>query len=424
MNFKPMLDDFALELLAGQASGVEKSIVEYEVPFADGAILDDMGVKARRFQIKTIWRRENYEAYPFFLEHVKLDRLNSFVHPDLGLIRGRIRSASVARDDRLCAEIDIEFIEDANPDAAPAYDPPLVANLEDGFNKSSAALMDSAAAELGAAGIDPSAEIDPEKPISEQVPARTVSARALVARIEMSVAALRGAFDTVLNPVESAVGMFSYGLSLPGAMIGAVARAAERAALVAGGAANAPVMFAASLRGNVSRLLAAVPAMAGQITVAAANIAALVAGEIFAADESRKAVLRRIEDAPQWRPDGTRADTPPAPRVLTAGELDESLGRIREMIFDGAAAARALGCAPAVPVLARQAAELARYVNAVKLERDRMISVEAEDATPLHLICLRHGLPYSYADRICTINSFRNPTFCVGQVRVYERRQG
>jgi hypothetical protein len=176
-----------------------------------------------------------------------------------------------------------------------------------------------------------------------------------------------------------------------------------------------------STTSRISLYRYAIPALGNQIMIAAATIAALVTGKMFVVDESQKTTLRRIENTPQWRPDGTSLNVPPPPKVLTANELDESLARIREMLKDATTAARAIGCASAVPVLAKQADELTRYINVIKLERDRIITVEAENPMPLHLICLRHGLPYSYADRICTINDFWNPTFCEGEVRIYAR---
>jgi pterin-4a-carbinolamine dehydratase len=423
MSYKPKLDEFTLELIGSADTGIEKAIVEYEVPFANGGILDDMGVKARRFQIKTIWRKDNYEQHQKFLDHVTLEQTNTLIHPEFGIIRGRVKSANVTHDSRrLCAEISIEFAEDKNPDAVPTYNLSLEANLEDGFNKSMASLIDSIAAELAEEGLDPSVEVDPNKSLGGQVPARKVSARALLAKMDQSVSALNKASNAVLNPVESAIGMFNYGASLPGAIIGAVARAVERTAMIANSAGNAPNIFVASMRSSVSRLVAAVPALGRQIMVAAANIAALFTGKMFNEDESKKTALRRIEDTPERRYDRTAPKVSPPPKVLTASELDESMARVREMVLDGITAARAIGCTPAVSVLASQADELTRYINVVKLERDRIIVVEAENPTPLHLICLRHGLPYTYADRICTINSFWNPTFCLGEVKLYGRR--
>jgi prophage DNA circulation protein len=39
--------------------------------------------------------------------------------------------------------------------------------------------------------------------------------------------------------------------------------------------------------------------------------------------------------------------------------------------------------------------------------------------TPLHLICLQHGLPYNTAERLALLNGMRNPSFTEGTVRLY-----
>ncbi|MCL2689071.1 MAG: DNA circularization N-terminal domain-containing protein [Chitinispirillia bacterium] len=422
MRFKPKLDEFDLELMPPIDTAIEKAIVEYEVPFADGAILDDMGVKAQRFQVRTIWRRQNYDKHKNFIDHAKINQLNSFVHPELGIIRGRISTISLVHNERQkCAEINFEVIEDKNLDAIPAYNPPLEANLEDGFNRSMAALMAVTASQLRAAGLDTSIQLDPSRPISGQIPARTVTARALLATMEQSVSRLKGAYNTVLNPVESVVAVFNYGLNLPGIIISTTAQAIERAALVAVGVANSPAIFLTSFRNSIARLGDSISALRSQISVAGANIGAMTIGRMFVADESQKVLLRRIEDTPQWRPDGTSLNLPAAPAVLTENELEESLVRIRDMIADAISAARTMGSPETVSVLMSQSADLTRYVNVVKLERDRVITVEAENTMPLHLICLRHGLPISYADRIATINNIWNPNFCIGAVNIYER---
>jgi hypothetical protein len=38
---------------------------------------------------------------------------------------------------------------------------------------------------------------------------------------------------------------------------------------------------------------------------------------------------------------------------------------------------------------------------------------------PLHLVCLRYGLPYTAAERLLTINSIVNPNRVAGEVNVY-----
>jgi prophage DNA circulation protein len=422
MKYQPMLDGFDLELLSGIDTTVEKALVEYEIPFATGGLLDDMGAKARRFSFKTLWRGDRYEQHEYFAEHCLLDQVNRFVHPELGGVAGRVKSVTVTHDDRRrCAEIAVEFLAAANPDVQPAYDPPLVALLEDGLGDVMEALSALMGGELAAAGLDPSAAVDASGPLAGQVRAPKWAARMYLAKLAKGLNDLKAAYDTVTNAVDSAVAMVNFAATLPGTVIAAVAAAVERAAMAAQTVGNAPMLFASSLRAAVNRLRAAVPLLGGSILMAGASIAALFIGKQYADDESGKTVLRRLEGTPRWRLDGTPLTPAPAPQVLTANEVEESLSLVREMLQDGISAARSAGDSKTASALARQAEQLSRYVNTVKMERDRLVAVEVEADTPLHLICLRHGLPYAYADRIATINNFNNPTFCAGGVRLYAR---
>jgi uncharacterized protein (UPF0261 family) len=42
---------------------------------------------------------------------------------------------------------------------------------------------------------------------------------------------------------------------------------------------------------------------------------------------------------------------------------------------------------------------------------------------PLHLVCLRYGLPYTDAERLVKVNkNIQNPNFASGAVSVYARK--
>jgi len=67
------------------------------------------------------------------------------------------------------------------------------------------------------------------------------------------------------------------------------------------------------------------------------------------------------------------------------------------------------------------ALQLQEHVGTIKLERDRIVSISLDNALPLHLVCLRQGLPYAYAERLLSINELPHPSFAQGEVSVYVR---
>lgn len=71
--------------------------------------------------------------------------------------------------------------------------------------------------------------------------------------------------------------------------------------------------------------------------------------------------------------------------------------------------------------LKSMALTLMSHVIDVKIERDRLIKIEVDNATPLHLICLTYGLPYNTAEQLLTVNRIRHPSFVSGEVNIYAR---
>ena len=50
-----------------------------------------------------------------------------------------------------------------------------------------------------------------------------------------------------------------------------------------------------------------------------------------------------------------------------------------------------------------------------------MIATNVANVIPLHLICLKYGLPYSAAEQFLGMNAIRNPSFVSGLVNLYAR---
>lgn len=64
---------------------------------------------------------------------------------------------------------------------------------------------------------------------------------------------------------------------------------------------------------------------------------------------------------------------------------------------------------------------LLEYTNTIKLEREKIRQINIERQMPLHLICLQNNLPYSFAERILSINNITNPNFVYGDINIYAR---
>jgi hypothetical protein len=101
--------------------------------------------------------------------------------------------------------------------------------------------------------------------------------------------------------------------------------------------------------------------------------------------------------------------------VLNVQQLERSLAEVRAEIQAAVELARGQES------LKTAALALLEHVSQVKLERDRILMLTLENPLPLHLVCLRQGLPYRYAERILSINRIAHPSFTQGEVAVYGR---
>jgi len=101
--------------------------------------------------------------------------------------------------------------------------------------------------------------------------------------------------------------------------------------------------------------------------------------------------------------------------VMNIREIEETLFLSREAIQEAVELTRQ-------NQLLKKMAELLLYhVNEIKLERERIMMVNIDNVIPLHLVCLKYGLPYHAAERIMAINTIKKPNFTFGRQSIYAR---
>jgi hypothetical protein len=143
--------------------------------------------------------------------------------------------------------------------------------------------------------------------------------------------------------------------------------------------------------------------------------AAMVVAGVYKADEATRQKVRRNESGKSFDTQGNYLGAPVSEQILTVNDLEASLATMRTMLQAAIDEDRSMESLKAI------AKSLLDHVNTIKLERDRIITVELDNAMPLHLVCHRYGLTYNYAERIASINRIKNPNFTDGEVRIYGR---
>lgn len=417
------LDGFELEIETLD-DRFENAIARHEIPMQPGALLENMGQKARTVNIRCFfWDHGDHQTYfkhVDFIKHLKRTELSELSHPKYGLLMGMIESFGVRHDDReMTAEVDITFIEDLRGHLADLAYEDVEAAVEEAVVASQQEQMDAFAAEvrteLGAESVGILEQaVDPDQGVLTQFQGYSQRAKNYLKKVDTFVAAVEGTLLDVANPANGIISTINYGTNLPGRVIGSLSRCIERYVVLNDTIKNAPSRFL----GNLDQAMLQLEASAGfgkHLRIGFAIQAAQTIAGVYKDDESARQKVRKSETTAGFDTRGNYRGVPATEPILTITELEGSLSQLRALLQDGIDRDRSMESLKAM------AKSLLDHVNTIKLERDRIITVELDNAMPLHLICHRYGLDYNYAERIASINRIKNPSFTSGEVRIYGR---
>jgi prophage DNA circulation protein len=419
--------------------GFEVAIARYEFPYVDGADLENMGQKARTIRVRCyFWDGSDNATYDDHIELINLLQqrdLLEFQHPKYGLTQVMVEQVSVRHDDtERTAQVDLTLVEqlrteiivdrgDVQGDAEGVF--------AEGQEEQQAEFGEDAASALGDNRGFVNQVLDGATGIYAQFTGVALAAREFVREVDSYVTMFQATVTELTNPVNSLLATVSYATSLPGRVIGPIAAAVERTARLYDSLSNSPDRFLSSLKQAFAGLEEAVEGfspsttkagvsarsmMVKHLRIAAAQRIALEAAYLYKADESKRQAVRRSEKTRSFDILGSYIKPQSTEAVLNVRELESSLADVRTMIQTAVDESRGMR---SLQTMARQ---LLEHINTVKLEREKIVDVTLDNSMPLHLVCLRYGLPYNYADRIRSINpALRNPNFTEGEVSIYVR---
>jgi len=399
----------------------EKSIAQYEFPYRDGALLEDMGQKAHKIRFRCYFYNENYDSHIELIKFLEGKDLVEIAHPQYGIIIGKIETLSVRHDDReRTAEIDITFIENLRGEIHPLTYVDVESAAEEAFIEGQDEQMEEFKAdtedELGAEADEVLAkELDPDKGILEQFTDVSKKARKYVKDVDKYVRKLEGTLNKISNPANSLTSTIQYGVNLPGRVIGAVAKTVERYAIFYNTLRNAPARFLLSLKDGFKKLELSFGKFSKHTRIASVQRRALVVGYIYKSDEAKRQALKSAEKVKSFDAKGNYLKAEPAEQIMTIQEIEQTLADVRSDIQETVELSRGMQS------LKDLALVLLEHVNKIKLEREKLVRVDIENEIPLHLICLKYGLSYNYATRIHAINSCKHPNFVRGELNIYAR---
>jgi prophage DNA circulation protein len=411
----------------------EQAIVVHEIPHANGALLEDMGMKARRFKISAFFSGGKYNRHKELLKSLENTLLVEFIHPEYGSMKGMIETISIKRTDEIkSATLDISFIEEEYAPVAV----PMVADpknmVQDNAQKVADTNRDLVKKITEKANSTIEAKtlldkvIDFRKKMSEQYANLTSKARKFVKACDRVVSIAEAEINNIANPANGLISSINWAQDLPGRIASSIAYTAERYALLYDNLRNAPEKFMDNLQNARDQIKAAwksdpeMSAFLGVADMAFAYQGTVSLSEIYSADEDNRNIARQMESQKSFDVEGVYVAARPTPKLLDIRQIDRSLQISNRMAQDAIDSARAIGC-PADP-LKECVNALIDHTTYIKLEMERIKEINIAYETPLHLICLQNGLPASMAERIVGLNSLKNPSFVKGKVNIYAAR--
>jgi prophage DNA circulation protein len=401
----------------------EKAIARYEFPYRDGALLEDMGQKARVARIRCYFLNESYESHKTLLNHLENTGGDyELTHPMYGLLKGQIEAVVVRHDEREeTAEIDLTFVEQLRGtlevQQRPSVDGETEEAFQEGQDELTESLSEDISEELGAdAGPILQETLDPDLPFLEQFNDLSADAREYVKQADSYVRSLKATLNEITAPANSLVSTINYATNLPGIVIGSLAGTVERYAILYGSLITAPTRFLDSFLSGIGELEDAFGLFGKYTKIAKAQRAAVELGNALKADQVASQAQRRAASVRTFSPLGRlQKSLAPMEAIRTVPEIEAALAIARESLQEAVELDRTMQSIKSL------AAILTDHVVEIKKELPAIMQVCIDNALPLHLVCLRYGLSYQDAELLMGINQIRRPNFVTGEVNVYVR---
>jgi len=420
-HFKCQLDELVLAIEFID-DGCEKAFSRYQYPETDGTDFRDMGMSGRKFNCKTWFKNELYADYQSFLNLIeRRDTVHNFIHPYFGLILGVITGYSAKHDrQKQTAVVDFVFEEQLQGDIEERLTPLIQPQIEELFINGQTALLASYKDKLLTV-LGPNASalltrvINTTSSLASQFIDMSRSVRSYAAQVDSAVAVFEGFLATAVQPADSLIASIEYGSTVPGRLIGGIAQAVDRYMTLVETAIESPIMILQSFYTGTLELRNALTGFEPELDIIVAQCGALFISRLYKADDDNRYQALMIEKTPAWTRKGEYVGRAAMPSVFTVNDLERSLYIVRSYLQ------QAINIDRNITVLHQMSAALLRHVNTIKIEREKVISIEVDNDLPLHLLCHSRGLGYAAAERVLSINpQIENPTYTSGTVAVYE----
>jgi len=407
MKYKCKINNIPLELETIE-DNFSKAIVRHEYAGANGSYNEDMGEKARVIKFKTWFIDDLYPKHIDFLNLLSSKNICELHHPIYGIIKGNIENVRVLHQDLINAcEIEFDFIEHKKNEIDPKIYIDIVQRCAELYVQSQYNLMDILKNELSEK-IPKSiieSNYDSTTDLLGQINSSISSIRNEISKIDKTVRILEGTMNRIANPANSINSLINYGTDIPGRIMNSIAKCIERYAVAWNSIISAPESFLRSFNNSVSSIESSLQEFGKYFQATKSHRMGVEASIIFKIDNENRNKRKYIEAIADSNEE--------EPYIFTENQLIESVNIIRNELSITKTYFKELHSSDDMGIT------IYDFVKRIILEYEKTYQIYIEDETPLHLICHKCNLDYKIADRLISINNFKNPNFIKGWVRVY-----
>ncbi len=414
----------------------DKALARHHIPFSDRTLIQDMGLRERRIRLRCYFWADTYEAHKELLQMLWGRQDFELDHPEYGLINGKVGRVHVRHDDKeQTAEIDLDFVageSSISVGAATDVQGDAEALAADGYLE----VQDNYRDKLVSGGVltaeTVDMDLDPDLGILEQISGVSAEARSYLKKIDAMDTAISDFCADITAPVDSLVATVDFGTSIPGRIIGKIASTVEKLTVRFISLKNAPERMLDSIVNQLARFtypgestlfgsdstqntITLADDLAANVYLATASIGlSHTAAQAYADDETVRTAQVQAESVQVFDSLGRMTRAPEVEMAMNVRQIESSLATVRTVAALAVAANREID---SVKLLSDV---LLDHVVQVKLDAEKIVAIEVDNEIPLHLVCLKYGLPYRAAERIMLINRVKHPNFVQGALDIYE----
>jgi len=418
-DFTVTLGDLVLPC-ADLSDDMKFAIVRHRVPGRNGAILENLGADEMEFRLRTVFiGKEAVADYVDLLTVLRQGASVTASHPIYGTFQAMVGAVAAKYDQRIdTAEVDFTIIEDGM-DWGVVYRP----------NASDLALTATQAALDGGVcpDLDPGGVCRDIGPVDLSDPSwlDKVYALNLGNKINSYVSAISAQLNkidalqlAISSPLTAAFNALNFASTLPGQVARKITALCD---VMSGSAINAPdpVLAVQRLSTDLDSLVGNFKGtpVDGAMRVMASLTGARIAAAVMATDEDNLNAQVALEQSVTFdvysNYVGKSFSPPPMP--ATADQVGRMVVAMRGLLN----AARPYTSAP--QPLEDMALALQQQYRDRLVRYETLREITVAQPTPLHVLCLLHGLPYNAAERLVRLNNIRSPSFTEGTIRIYVR---